>query len=292
MKYKINTKALPVFFQRVHTKPIDVSNANFVLTDKKITALHYHDVIEIGVCVNGGGQTQIGNRVYDYEQGHYQIVPSGIAHLSKANDKSRWIWVSFKVVDVFLQAGLTNPDGALSIASQENIICGVFTKKEYPPLARSIDKIIEVCTQKNIHSNLQRAFAIGDFLVECSLVKDKDAQFDCVNYNCSKSKKVNTIIDYVSENLDDNKKISEKALAERVGVSVATLRRLFLENSGVSPKTFILRSKMAVAEWLLTSSNLSITEIALRTGYSDVSGFNRVFKRCFNQTPIKYKKSI
>ena len=84
--------------------------------------------------------------------------------------------------------------------------------------------------------------------------------------------------------------LTQQEFAKKMNVSVASVNRIFLSQTGYPPKTFIMRYRMAMAEWLLISSNLSLIEISLKVGYSDTSGFNRIFKRFFNITPFQYRK--
>ena len=48
-------------------------------------------------------------------------------------------------------------------------------------------------------------------------------------------------------------------------------------------------SRIAHAEQLLIEPNLSITEVAMRSGFNSLSTFNRIFKAAKNCTPSEYK---
>jgi len=61
--------------------------------------------------------------------------------------------------------------------------------------------------------------------------------------------------------------------------------------TGESPATFVLRIKMQRASILLkTKVELSIEDIALKTGFEHVSSFYHAFKKIYGVTPSKYRK--
>ena len=288
--YDIRENALPIFFQRVNNKPIDISSENFELKSAKISALHYHDVLEIGVCLSGSGKTHIDNRVYEYQRGYCQSIPAGVAHLSTADDKSKWAWVSIKLPDALSKAGITNPEEIVELSNVNNIFCGVFSPIEHPTLAKIILRIVEICREKSQFWSTQCAFAIGDFLIESSKINCNMQEELPKTYQKFTNDKIDELVNYISKNVEDSQKLTESNLSKIVNVSPSTVRRLFTIHTGLSPKEFIIRTKMALAEWLIKNTTLSVTEVALKTGYSDVSGFNRVFKRYYNQSPAKLKK--
>ena len=279
-------KTLPIIYQRVYSDFVHYSN--YVLLGSTIRALHYHDKVEIGMCLSGNGITQINDKTYIFKQGDVQSIPSGVAHLSASleGEQSRWIWVSFSPIEVLKKVGITDPETIINLCDKSKIICGVFDKEVYPNLTKSIQYVIE-CVQRDIKDEQGIAFAVGSYLIECSKITNK---ININQYEKHSTISVSALNDYISENLDDNLALSEKNLAKKLGISVASLNRLFLSQTGYPPKSFIIQSRMATAEWLLTSSNLSIIEISLRVGYSDTSGFNRIFKRLFGITPYQYRK--
>lgn len=285
MKNKVVNKTLPIIYQKIKRELVYYSD--YILGSSPIKALHYHDKLEIGVCVKGNGITRINDKAFNFKQGDIQCIPSGVAHLSTSAEgqKSRWIWLTFSPLEVFKTAGITDPESTIHLTEQAEILCGVFDKDKYPSLTKTINYLID-CVREVPQNVMSIAFAIGSFLTECSKINKEEN--NCIkDYN---NPLVNGILDYISENIDDNQSLSESSLAKKLNVSIASVNRIFRAQTGYPPKTFIMRYRMAMAEWLLISSKLSIIDISLKVGYSDTSGFNRIFKRFFNVTPYQYRK--
>jgi YesN/AraC family two-component response regulator len=63
----------------------------------------------------------------------------------------------------------------------------------------------------------------------------------------------------------------------------------------VSNKSFhelLIQSRLQEAERLLTNTNLSISEISNKIGYSKPSYFYKLFKEHYNMTPMEYRSKI
>jgi AraC-like DNA-binding protein len=77
-------------------------------------------------------------------------------------------------------------------------------------------------------------------------------------------------------------------MAQRLGVSVRYLHRL-LEPTGRSFAEHLLKARLDRAAALLRNpdfAHLRIAEIAAKAGFSDISHFNRSFRRAFGDVPI------
>lgn len=81
-------------------------------------------------------------------------------------------------------------------------------------------------------------------------------------------------------------------LAQRVGWSNSRLSHVFTQEVGVSPRRYIERCRMHLAQGLLQSSESSIAAIAQRVGYEDPNYFCRRFRMYANNSPTKYRQGM
>jgi len=75
------------------------------------------------------------------------------------------------------------------------------------------------------------------------------------------------------------------------GVSVNTLERHFKETLGISPFA-MLRKKRLILSMEYLREGESVTEAALKSGFSDYSNYIQLFRRQFGITPLQYKKTV
>jgi transcriptional regulator GlxA family with amidase domain len=74
-------------------------------------------------------------------------------------------------------------------------------------------------------------------------------------------------------------------LAGRLSISPRQLERLFQSVMGVRPAQHYRLLRLRYARWLLDHTDLSITEIALDSGFADCAHFSRKFKALHGFTP-------
>ncbi|MDC5839222.1 helix-turn-helix domain-containing protein [Vibrio europaeus] len=80
-------------------------------------------------------------------------------------------------------------------------------------------------------------------------------------------------------------------LSERLGISDRYLRKLFNQYLGMSPKQYALYYQLMFAKQLLHTSHLSITDVALASGFNSVRRFNDAFKQVMKSPPSQVRKS-
>ena len=96
-----------------------------------------------------------------------------------------------------------------------------------------------------------------------------------------KAKVVAKALRLMSEAIEEPFGLTE--LAAATGVSERTLSRLFRRDLGVPPMRHYLRIRLRQAQQLLYQTELSLTEIALATGFQSLSAFSRAFRAEFGR---------
>lgn len=86
-----------------------------------------------------------------------------------------------------------------------------------------------------------------------------------------------------------NKKLLIRDIASHVHMSERSLHRKLHAITGLSPKQWLLNTKVDLATQKLRNSTDSITQIALETGFSDPSHFSKAFKNKHSISPTEYK---
>lgn len=79
------------------------------------------------------------------------------------------------------------------------------------------------------------------------------------------------------------------ALAERVGMSPDHLSRTFRQRYGSSPSSMIRRKRVEWAAAQLTTSDVSLSNVAGEAGFADQSHMTRQFRRRYGTTPGRYR---
>lgn len=85
--------------------------------------------------------------------------------------------------------------------------------------------------------------------------------------------------------------LSIKELSSIFGYNEKYLGKLFKKHTGETIKEYINRNRLGIAAVMLTETDLSITDISSKTGFNNVTYFNRLFKKHFTISPSEYRKN-
>lgn len=81
-------------------------------------------------------------------------------------------------------------------------------------------------------------------------------------------------------------------VARQFGMSIRNFNRRFHAATGKTPLKYLQSLRMESGRELLGNSNLSIAEVAEKSGYQDSSHFTQLFRQQFGVTPQGYRKSV
>ncbi len=95
---------------------------------------------------------------------------------------------------------------------------------------------------------------------------------------------------YLSEHLEDTIQLQE--LADVSGYSLSHFKYKFKELFGITPAEYICLQKINAAEKELLTSDISITALGLRLGFSSSNYFCTVFKKVTGCSPSEYRKKM
>ena len=91
------------------------------------------------------------------------------------------------------------------------------------------------------------------------------------------------LLDYIEANLDQTLSLGD--LAAVAGVGVTQLKALFPRSAGLPVHQYVMRRRVERAKSLLIASPLSISEVALETGFAHPSHMAHCMKRLLGVTP-------
>jgi transcriptional regulator GlxA family with amidase domain len=79
--------------------------------------------------------------------------------------------------------------------------------------------------------------------------------------------------------------ITIKMIAAQVDISVRMLEYLFRQILNMSPAAYYRRLRLQAARRMVVDTRLKLQEIAIRTGFSSLSSFSRLFRNYYQQSP-------
>lgn len=106
--------------------------------------------------------------------------------------------------------------------------------------------------------------------------------------NIQNLENMDKVIQYINTNI--SKKLSLEELADISCFSRTYFSVLFKELNGVSPWDYINIKRVELAKSMLRNSSQTVLYISSECGFSNLSNFNRIFKKVTGTTPTEFRK--
>lgn len=215
---------------------------------------------------------QINGKDRRYPKGSFIIYPPHKPYSYKSpNSRAQFYWVHFSGFNVGrLLANLGIIPGKVYITSA--------AYKSTSNITFLFAKIFDEFTQRRPgFADISTAY-LTEILVALSREADKSRAGDHRNL---------TSIAYLHQNFRDSTLISELAAMDHLGVS--RYREIFHEQMGMSPIDYRTALRIQHACELLSQTDLTVSEIAQDSGFTDIFYFARMFKAKTGMPPKKYR---
>lgn len=204
---------------------------------------------------------------YKFGPGHMLYLPAGIIHSfeSSASFGERLIAMIGPKNPILKKLGRPSP--VLLPLSQ--LIKEILFYLLLHPKTSNSKSLVAVFTE-TLAELLEGRSASSNFSTDHMGGKIRDAR-------------IRKVISFIQENFSES--ISNEDLARTAGLSSRNLNRLMLQETGLTPKQFLISSRIEKAQELLLKPGASVTEVAFEVGYGSLSQFISAFRAQTGQLP-------
>ena len=230
---------------------------------------HFHKNLELVYVIKGSVECTLNNVSCKMKAGDFGLcLPYDIHSYLPKKDSLYWILVfSGDFVRSFSKEIAGKAGAQLIFPMREAIreyVISQLIENEEPTLYTLKSCLYGVC---------------GEYLSSVKLLeKDK-----------KKAEIMALIVDYVSEKHTENISLSD--IADVFCYDYNYMSRCFKNIFNMSFTHFVNLYRLETATELLDQTSLSITEVALASGFQSVRNFNVFFKKNLGKTPSEYRKS-
>ena len=246
---------------------------------------HCHSFFEIYYVDRGNCRFMVENNIYDRRQGDFLLIPPDVLHYTRYLDgPCRKYGIYFRSDDISPQVSAAMPGG--SSFFQETRIFQLPDAHHYQAellLDRMLteEKIEDSRTEAMLYLQLQELLLFCSR--NCSFLQDIPANIRTTD------RQIVLAARYISDHYMEP--ISAADIASAAGFSPNYLSKRFREAAGIGVHEYLMFVRLQHAALDLVSTGDSITEIALRSGFSDSNYFKDAFKKKYGVTPSAYRKS-
>ena len=228
------------------------------------------------LIIHSAGHFNIGGKIYQINPGHALILSPGTPY-RYGNPNGAYIddWLHFQV-DL--------PDDFPSVFPMLNEPFPLTDSKFFTTFIRQI--LWEAAYSKPPYkkANIDSLFTV---LINHLLVSYENKDSAASGISSYESQLQSLRLD-MKNTLSENHNI--KDYASNIGVSESYFQHLYTNYFGISFQKDLIQLRIEQAQYLLSTTNMTVEEIAQRCGYTNDIHFYRQFKQVVHITPGQYRK--
>lgn len=231
-----------------------------------------HDAYEIYIIHSGKRYMYYGSTLYRLDAGDALMLPPGTPHRSFGQNAYSGICIEFS--DYYIQNNIK--------ASICKTLLECFSKPVITLGADALQTVYEYAKKAETDANEgnKSIMAITDILH--GFIHSSNPEL-----KISFDSDLSVIGSYIQKHFLTITSLDE--LTEHFRLSKSHLCRVFKQHTGITITHYINALKTQYASKLLAETNLPVSEIYKRSGYSNSQYFNRVFKKIRGLTPHQFK---
>ena len=252
---------------------------------------HYHDYYEISFITEGFGKRIVGDSIEEFQPGDLVFIGRNLPHVWIPEKES--ISLSSRSLEmVFLQIPIKTLAPEFLALPELKYVNNALKQSErgIRITGDTLNQVSNIMLQLPYLDNFERFlqfFRLMDIigqskdLVALASVNYKNLQFD------TKNKRILTIHEYLMKNYRES--IDLKEIASLVNMAEGSVCRFFKSIAGITIFEYLNKIKVDFACKLLMDMNLTILDVAIDSGFNNISHFNKQFKILTGIPPREYR---
>ena len=250
--------------------------------------VHWHDEFEIIYVRSGFLTVSISGESYIGKTGEAFVVSPGNLHLMGSQtgtvDYYTFLfplkYISFRTDDM-LDEKLLEP-----LNSGHLMICPRVkdTAKEL------CEQLIEIYEAKKDESESKITTQVRTKIILLQFILEMWKKgFVIENDTSGRNTVEKEMVSYIQQNFTG--KISLREFGEQFHLSEKYISRYFKEHFHITLSQYVTYLRLEHAKQLLQDTDIPVTDVAMQSGYQNVSYFIRSFKKTYGISPLKYRNS-
>jgi len=257
--------------------------------DKEITfynKLHQHEEIQISYIKSGEGTLVIGDTITDYKTGDIIAIGSNLPHVFNSDIESEV--PSFMMTLFFSRNSFGDHFFDLN---DFGLLKKFFSQSEHGiKLNSNKELLINLFLELPKANKLQRFILL--FKIMQLIIKSDCEQISSFvyqkNYKDDEGKRMGDIFDHTFQHFSEP--ISLTQISSVANMTTNAFCKYFKQRTNKTYFQLLTEVRIEHACKLLNKDkDLSVSEIALHSGFQNISNFNRKFKSVKNMTPSQFK---
>ena len=250
---------------------------------------HTHEELQLMLILQGQGTAYIGDKILPFTHDDIFLLGQDLPHVFKNDETTR---SGIEYIAVFFLPGfmgqgfleLPESQKVAAIMSDCKLGIRVTDREAAGPIAKAIKRLTRL-------EGLQRLLTLVHILQCLAVLKEKETLTSPGYYKPRRmedGKKINDVFNFLMDNYHREIKLNE--VAEVANMSPTAFCRYFKQHTRKTYSRFLNEIRIGKACKMLSESDIPIGAICYQSGFSNLSNFNRQFKKITGYTPSRYQK--
>ncbi len=256
--------------------------------------LHYHDYIELLYTVKGNRVVNVGGEVMDMPEGTVVIVPAGVVHAVANKTEAPCVEFCIKFLPEILyssEQSVTELEYSIPYVFEHFGHQRCFDKEllKNTRIPQTLEYIIQ--EQQNKAFGYELAIRSGILQIFAWILRywKENAESEVPNMTDEMVQTLLKAKDYVQQHYAETN-LSD--VAKHCGLSYSYFSRVFHRVEGIPFSAYVNRVRINQSMRLLATTKLSVTDIAMQTGFSSTSYYIKNFRSQKNISPNQFRKMV
>ena len=246
---------------------------------------HCHPYFELSYIEHGSCRFFIEDAMYDLHDGDFLLIPPQLFHYT------RYLFGTCLRTGIYFRREDLDDVLLPYLFDGGNFLNEIRIFQANPTSRRQIGQLIERMAAEEHSFDERSPLMLRAQLLElllfcsrvCTVLADSPANIHTTDRQVLEAAR------FINEHF--RQQISAADIAAASGFSPNYLSRKFREAAGIGVHDYLVFIRLRNAAFELISTDDSVTDIALRSGFSDSNYFKDVFKKKYGITPREYRKA-
>lgn len=278
--------------------------------------LHTHSGYELYLCLSGHGRLLAGRTVHDISAGSLAVIAPDALHMPRSAPGEPFRRYIVSIDRRYLEGldkserergshhraagepgeGLATADdsergeagavGRWLPPERDGAVCWQLNARQLAAAQQVLEQLEQELRERRAYFSWSVRSLLLQLFVR--LGRYGEEEVPSLSVGGERKRMVEELMELIAGRCTEPIRMEE--LCGRFGLSRSYLHRIFKQETGLTIMEYLIVCRMNMAKGYLRSSSIPLAEVALASGFQDLSHFCRMFKRLTGITPGQYRR--
>jgi len=268
-----------------------VTKASVFPTGRGYLDLHWHEELQFTLVISGQVHMKIGDQTHELETGQAIFINSGMLHITTyMSDDAKYVSINFPAkLLCFFSNSLMERKYVRPFVSNF-ALAALHFHNDISWHEEILDLLNKLYDEMKKSHYLGQEYQLSIYAVRIwqLVIGHVELSHQPESSWIKKQKRMQDMLSYIHDHYSEEIRLED--IAGVVHISIGECGRFFKNMLGTTPNEYLVEYRIKMSLEALTSTDVTVAEIANQVGFNHVSYFIQCFKKKTGITPKQYQK--